>query len=106
MFMFSLWEEEGQTHAQIAQVLGVQPATVSNMVDRLENNGLVERRPDEQDQRLLRIHLTEQGRAIHQTLRKVWSEMEQIAIEGFSQEERLLLRRLLLQLYANLEKYR
>lgn len=53
---------EGLTHSQLAQRMGVERASVSTAVQRMEKAGLLERRSDPADQRLSRIHLTERGR--------------------------------------------
>lgn len=50
---------EGLTQRALATRLGVTPPTVSNAVDRLVAQGVLERRPDPGDQRAHRIHLAE-----------------------------------------------
>jgi DNA-binding MarR family transcriptional regulator len=72
------------------------------MLDRMEKAGLVTRRPDPDDSRASRVYLTEQGRKNQQAVSEVWKTMEQRLTEGLSLEERLLLRRLLLQVHENL----
>src|SRR6202023_2147809 len=49
------------TPADLAQKTGVTRATISVVLDGLERDGLVQRRPDPQDRRLTRLHLTEGG---------------------------------------------
>ncbi len=46
---------------ELAETLGVEPMTLSGLVDRLEAKGLVERRPDERDRRAKRVHPTARG---------------------------------------------
>lgn len=48
---------------QLADLMHVQPITLSRLVDRLEGRGLVERRPSPTDRRANEIHLTAKGRA-------------------------------------------
>ena len=55
----------------IAAELGVGAPAVSGLVDRLENAGLVERRPDASDRRVKRIFLTAAGRRVVNKMRKI-----------------------------------
>jgi len=50
---------------EIAAGLGLTPPTVSVRVRRLEEAGLLERRPDPRDRRAVRLFLTAQGEALH-----------------------------------------
>lgn len=102
MFLWRLWREDGLTQSQLVERLCVQPPTVSKMLDRMEKAGLVTRRPDPDDSRASRVYLTEQGRKSQQAVSEVWKHIEQRLTEGLSLEERLLLRRLLLQVHENL----
>ncbi len=55
-----IWLERtpGLSQRELAEVLEVEPITVARLVDRLEQRGVVERRPDERDRRIWRLHLT------------------------------------------------
>jgi len=53
---------DGVAQRDLARMLHVAPPTVSKMLQAMEKSGLVERRPDEADQRLTRVHLTDDGR--------------------------------------------
>jgi DNA-binding MarR family transcriptional regulator len=98
----ALWEQEGITHSELAEWLHVQPATVTNMLQRMEKAGFVERRHDDEDQRVSRVYLTDAGRNIRQAVEDVWSEIEAQTFAGFSAQERASLRRLLLRVQENL----
>ena len=50
------------TPSNIAKEVQLSQATVTNLVDRLERNGLVLRRKSIADKRAVEVHLTEQGR--------------------------------------------
>ncbi len=102
MLMCGLWEKEGITQTELAEHMMIQPATVTNMLQRLEREGLVDRRPDIEDQRISRVYPTEKGRNIEEEVQEKWTQLEQEAFGGLSVEESVLLRRLLLQVYQNL----
>lgn len=98
----ALWAQDGLTHTDLARALQVQPATITKMINRMEKNGFVRRRQDADDQRVSRVYLTEAGRAVQEDVRQVWHRLEQEAFDGFTLEERVLLRRFFLHIHANL----
>ena len=101
--LINLWPQDGLTHTEIAEHLCVQPATLSRMLDRLVKTGLVQRQQDSGDQRVSRVYLTEKGQELLEPIQQTWDELERISFANLTPEERLLLRRILLQVSANLE---
>ena len=104
MILSRLWIEEGLTHSELAEQLFVSAPTITNTVNRMAKAGLVERRQDSEDQRISRVYLTSAGRQIRSSVEALWLELDQQAFSGFSLEERMLFRRLLMQLQENLVK--
>jgi DNA-binding MarR family transcriptional regulator len=100
--LLNLWPKDGLTHTEVAENLCVQPATVTRMLDRLVKTGLVQRRTDADDQRVSRVYLTETGQELLQPIEQVWQELEEVSFANLTLEERLLLRRILLQVNENL----
>jgi DNA-binding MarR family transcriptional regulator len=100
--LYNLWSSDGLTQSELAERLCVQPATLTRMVDRMEKGGWVLRRPDNDDQRVSRIYLTEAGRALEGPICGVWSRLEVATAANMTVEERLLLNRLLMQVLDNL----
>ncbi len=72
-----VWDQPGLRQAALAQRLGVEPPTVSRMLERLERAGLVQRRRDPHDGRLWRIHPTPRSRLLEASVRRGTEEMEQ-----------------------------
>lgn len=97
-----LHENEGLTHTELAARLGVVPATVTKMLQRMEKAGFVVREPDIRDQRVSRVYLTGAGREIRAEMDAVLRSLAADTFAGFTLEERVLLRRLLLQVHENL----
>jgi MarR family transcriptional regulator, organic hydroperoxide resistance regulator len=104
MILTRLWEQDGQTQSQLAETMCVEPPTVTRMIQRMEQeqNPMLLRRPDAEDARVQRVFLTERGIAIRSEVEACWGVVENQLIQGLTQEERMLLRRLLLQLRDNL----
>lgn len=56
-------DNEGISQMGLQMFLRVSPATVSEMMTKLENKGMIERKRDQMDHRSIRISLTEKGLA-------------------------------------------
>ena len=63
-----LWEQDGQSGAELTGRLLIDSATVTGVVDRLQAAGLLERRLHDQDRRVHSLFLTGQGRALQAPL--------------------------------------
>jgi DNA-binding MarR family transcriptional regulator len=97
-----LFEENALTQSQLAEKMGVQPPTVHKMLSRMESSGLVDRQTDAHDSRVSRIHLTDKGRTLQTDIARTWVDLEARTVAHLTLEERLILRRLLLQVLDNL----
>lgn len=97
-----LWAEEGLTQVEVARRLHRTPATITNMLQRLEKTGFVERRSDPQDQRISRVYLTEAGYEIQSRVEQIWQENEERTFNGFTDPEIATLRDYLERIRDNL----
>ena len=59
-----LMDEDGLKSSEVADRAWSSPGTVTAVVNTLARDGFVERKPDEADRRIVRLYLTEQGRAV------------------------------------------
>ncbi|NSW51329.1 MAG: MarR family transcriptional regulator [Anaerolineae bacterium] len=101
----SLYEQDGQTHGELASQLNVQPATITKMVQRMEQKGFIIRRADLKDQRISRVFLTPKGTEIHNQVIQMFVQVQADQVEGFSEEEKASLMLLLRRLNENIEKH-
>lgn len=104
MMLLHLWAEERLTLSDLAVCADLDLSTMSKAVGRMERAGLVERHPDPADERVVRISLTDHGRALHDPVAHAWQRVERETMAGLSIEEQMLLRRLLMQVHANLSR--
>jgi DNA-binding MarR family transcriptional regulator len=95
MVLCKLFHADGITQSEIAQQLAVQGATVTDMLQRMEEAGMVTRRRDLDDNRLVRVYLTETGREKERFIMEQFLKLESAVFAGFDEDERVLLRRLL-----------
>ncbi|KMZ53667.1 MarR family winged helix-turn-helix transcriptional regulator [Dorea sp. D27] len=87
---------------ELAERIGITPPSMTVALRKMETRGYIEKEPDEKDQRIIRILLTEKGESCVEDIRTVMDEMEAILYQNMTQEEKMLLRRLLLQMQENL----
>jgi len=101
--IMNLFAEDGQTNSQLAKKMDVTPATMTNLVKRMEAAGFVYRQRGVKDERVSRVHLTEKGRDIVSQIREKADEMDTVMFAGFSNEERVELRSYMERILNNLE---
>lgn len=85
--LFLLLEEDGLSRKELANQLMTQPATITKMIQRLENNGFVESRQAVNDSRVSLVYLTDKGREIEDSVNSVLNSMEALMFKGFSEDE-------------------
>lgn len=83
-----LWQRDGQTPGEIAASLQVTPPTITKAATRMEDSGLVERRPDESDNRLVRLWLTDAARSLRAPIEAEFEAIEAEVTADLSKTER------------------
>lgn len=101
--LMQLSRKEGMSQKEISANLHISAPTVAVSMKRLEKSGLIERKSDEQDQRRIRIYLTERGRELIEKAQRQVEKSEKIIFKGFSESERCLMKRFFDQMIVNLE---
>jgi DNA-binding MarR family transcriptional regulator len=85
--LFALWKEDGLKVVDLGRRSGLETSTMTGLIDRMERDGLVERRDDATDRRVQRINLTEKGRdAMNPALAVVDSVLATV-FESISEED-------------------
>lgn len=85
--LMSLARHEGCNQGALAEMLEVEPITLCRMVDRLQDAGLVERRPDPQDRRARLLYLQPNAGPILADLEKIGAELLEDAVEGIGDQD-------------------
>lgn len=100
--LYILNKKDGQSHNELATKLNVKPSTITVMVKRMEKANLVVRRQDNIDQRVSRVYITEEGRDVCKKASEVMKTIEKECFGSFNEEEKMVLRKLLMQMRDNL----
>jgi MarR family transcriptional regulator, transcriptional regulator for hemolysin len=77
---------EGLKQSELAEMLDLQPITLTRLLDRLCDNGLIERRSDPNDRRAKRLFLTAAARPLLQQLADLGEELMATALAGVARE--------------------
>ncbi len=85
--LVAILEEEGMLPSQLAEKTALDRATTTGLLDRLERDGWIERRPDSVDRRALRIHLSPNALKHRDSLLSIFEETNDQFLKRFSPEE-------------------
>ncbi len=97
--------DEGIAQRDLAQVMHVSPATLCCMLQRMEEARLIVRRHGPEDERALRVFLTEHGREVFARCEQAWQSINSDLIDCFQPEEEVILRRFLVTLQEHLSDH-
>jgi MarR family transcriptional regulator for hemolysin len=85
--LFRLDRHPGLRQIELADMLDIEPITLSRIVDRLEESGLVERRADPTDRRAWRLHVTAGAQPLIAKLRAIAADMIAEAFAGIDPKD-------------------
>ena len=101
--LYVLWQEDGVSISEIAQRTGLANTTLTSMLDRMTEAGLICREPVPGDRRRQHIVLTERARALKADYERISQRMNDLYYAGFTEEEYAQLEGYLLRILSNLE---
>jgi DNA-binding MarR family transcriptional regulator len=102
LVVLQLAEAPGLSQSELAARMCVEAPTMSKTLRRMKDAGIVEQQADTDDARVSRVYLTEKGRALEQPILDIWYGLDRTMIAGLTDVEKAVLRRLLMQIHANL----
>ncbi|MBX9254105.1 MarR family transcriptional regulator [Desmonostoc muscorum CCALA 125] len=97
-----LWQEDGLPTSSIGDKLKQVGGTLTGVLDRMEERGLVRRERDTHDRRIWRIWLTDAGRELQSVLPPIASAVRDEAMGGISLADQELFSDILNRAIANL----
>jgi MarR family transcriptional regulator for hemolysin len=85
--LFRLDRSEGLNQSELAEILDLQPITLTRLLDGLADNDLIERRPDPDDRRAKRLYLTPAARPLLERLTELGEDLMATALAGLAPAE-------------------
>lgn len=101
--LYVLWQGDGVPIATLVQKTGLAKNTLTAMLARMDEAGLITRRPSETDRRQVLISLTDKARGLEERYEQVSQQMNRLFYRGMGQEDARVLDGLLARILANLE---
>ena len=90
-----LIDEDGISQGEVSDRFEVDPSRITRLAQRLEKEGLLRRRRDPDDNRVVRLYATEEGRRVIESRQERREEFEERLRQEFDQEELAEFRRAL-----------
>lgn len=102
--LYVLWQEDGVPIARLVQQTGLAKSTLTSMLARMEDAGLITRGTSEQDGRQVIVGLTDKALGLQEKYEQVSEEMNKLFYRGMTQEDAAVLDGLLERVLANLQE--
>jgi MarR family transcriptional regulator, organic hydroperoxide resistance regulator len=90
-----LIEEDGISQGEVSHRFEVDPSRITRLAQRLEGEGLLRRKRDPEDNRVVRLHISPEGRLLIESLQERRERFEERIRQEFAQEELAEFRRAL-----------
>ena len=102
--LYVLWQGDGLTISQISQQTSLANTTLTSMLDRMEQSGLIRREASPADRRALRIVLTDRARALQQDYDRISQQANERYYRGVTEDEIRQFEAYLQRVLTNLEE--
>lgn len=103
--LFVLWQKDDVTITELGEKTSLAKTTLTSMLDRMCEQGHIQRNPDPKDRRQIRITLTPQAKALNEHYEKVTAQMNELFYEGFTDKEIAQFDNMLARVLHNLKRY-
>lgn len=87
LLLLHLSRNDGCTHRELAQSMGIEAATLVRLVDHMEKERLLKRCGSETDRRVKHLRLSQAGKSVVENIRSYAAELRKEVLAGLSQSE-------------------
>ena len=98
-----LWDGDGLIQKNLRALLGIEQATLSNTLKRMERDGLIERTPNPKDRRHHAITLTDKGHSVRKLVGDAIEDLRKTVNQGLTVNDRRYFKRIMRQMTDQLE---
>lgn len=103
--LYILWENQEITITRISKLTSLAKTTLTSMLDRMEEAGLVIRRPNPDNRREILVSITPKAKQLREDYDTVSDRINEVYYKDFGEEEVRNLEQYLFRILANLEMY-
>ncbi|PAE16500.1 MarR family transcriptional regulator [Virgibacillus sp. 7505] len=104
LYLVRIVENPGIIQEKLAEMIKVDRTTAARAVKKLEINGFIEKKNDEQNQKIKKLFPTEKGEQVNHFIRRENDHSDKVALAGLSDQEVASLYNLLQRVRKNIEK--
>lgn len=102
--LLSLAVKNLQTQKELCEFIQIKPASMTDVLKRMERDELIERIRDENDLRSMRVSLTDKGMGKYHEFIKKGATIDEVGFRGFSAEEKDVFLNLLMRILENVHQ--
>ncbi|MBQ9121536.1 MAG: MarR family transcriptional regulator [Clostridia bacterium] len=102
--LYVLWQKDHISIVELSTLVGLAKTTLTSMLDRMEENGLIKRVPDANDRRKCILILTERAKNLQEKYEQVSQSMNDIYYQGFCEEEIVEFEQYLQRVLSNIKE--
>lgn len=104
LYLVRICENPGIIQEKLAEMIKVDRTTAARAIKKLEVNGFIEKKDDEQNKKIRRLFPTEKGKKVFPFIKRENDYSNAAALEGFSEKEAEIIFNLLQRVRKNVEK--
>jgi DNA-binding MarR family transcriptional regulator len=101
--LYLLEQKDGRKISDFASSLEIKNSAMTGVIDRMENEGLVIRKLDPADRRVIAVFITPKGRKLSSKAKAVVRKMNEKIESGLSEQEIEMCKKVLAHLYGKIK---
>ncbi|AUZ41234.1 MULTISPECIES: MarR family transcriptional regulator [Bacillus] len=104
LYLVRIYENPGMIQEKLAEMIKVDRTTAARAIKKLEMQGFIQKLPDEQNKKIKKLFPTEKGKKVYPLLRREGEHSTEVALSGFTHEEKETISALLQRVRKNVER--
>lgn len=104
LYLVRICEEPGIIQEKLAEMIKVDRTTAARAIKKLELNGFIKKKDDPVNKKIKKLFPTEKGETVYPMIKREHDYSNQVALDGFSDEEAEQICEYLLRVRKNIEK--
>lgn len=104
LYLVRIYENPGIIQEKLAEMIKVDRTTAARAIKKLEMQGFIQKLPDEQNKKIKKLFPTEKGKKVYPLLRREGEHSTEVALSGFTAEEKETISVLLHRVRKNIER--
>ncbi|ARV45849.1 MarR family transcriptional regulator [Bacillus subtilis] len=104
LYLVRIYENPGIIQEKLAEMIKVDRTTAARAIKKLEIQGFIQKQPDEQNKKIKKLFPTEKGKKVYPLLRREGGHSMEVALSGFTPEEKETIFKLVHRVRKNIER--